>query len=87
MPSESFCRVCGYEPEGPPWGEDGRTPTFEICPCCGVEWGYQDATPIGVDRYRSGWLQSGAQWTDLSVAHDGLDAETRLARVLDQPAC
>lgn len=20
-----------------PWGDDGKTPTYDICPCCGVE--------------------------------------------------
>ena len=33
-----ICRVCGYcDEELFPWGEDGETPTFEICPCCNVE--------------------------------------------------
>lgn len=67
MPSESYCRVCGYEPEEPPWGEDGCTPSFEICPSCGVEWGYQDATDAGVRRYRAAWLANGGNWADQSV--------------------
>jgi hypothetical protein len=76
------CRVCGYEPEDPPWGTDGRTPLFEYCPCCGVEWGYQDATPIGVERFRAKWLESGAPWVDPTVDFDGLTVSARLRRAL-----
>jgi hypothetical protein len=56
------CRVCGLRLDDPPWGFDGKTPLFEYCPCCGVEFGYQDATPIGARKYREGWLSGGAAW-------------------------
>jgi hypothetical protein len=56
------CRVCGLRLEEPPWGEDGRTPLFDLCPCCGVEFGYQDASLKGVRAYRSRWLEQGAPW-------------------------
>ena len=49
MPSETeppdprhCCRVCGLDQGEPIWGEDGRTPTYGICSCCGVEFGYGD---------------------------------------------
>jgi hypothetical protein len=38
-----ICRVCGLELEEPPWGDDSKSPTFEHCPYCGVEFGYGDA--------------------------------------------
>ena len=79
---EPYCRVCGYQPQEPPWGLDGRNPSFEFCPCCGVEWGYQDATAVGAERFRAAWLAAGAKWQDRSVASDGLDAQERLRRVL-----
>jgi hypothetical protein len=56
------CRVCGYRSEMLPYGEDGRTADFWHCPCCGVEHGYQDFTPIGAHRFRRLWLDAGAQW-------------------------
>ena len=34
------CRVCGKVQDDPTWGEDGKTPTFDICDCCGVQFGY-----------------------------------------------
>jgi hypothetical protein len=56
------CRVCGYVPSEPPWGEDGRTPTYEICDCCGVEYGYEDCTSTAVANFRAAWIARGAQW-------------------------
>jgi len=55
MPSEAdfHCRVCGFREDEPPWGEDGRTPLFDFCPCCGVEHGYGDATPAGARNWRA----------------------------------
>lgn len=57
-----ICRVCGAEQLDPPWGDDGRNATFDICDCCGVEFGYEDATLTGVRRYREKWLSTGANW-------------------------
>lgn len=78
---DCFCKVCGYRASDPPWGADGRTPLFEHCPCCGVEWGYQDATLSGVQRFRSVWLSAGAPWRDRTVASDGLDVVVRLQQI------
>ena len=57
------CRVCGLEQLEPPWGEDGNTPSFNICPCCGVEFGYEDSTVVTIRNYRNLWLENGAKWS------------------------
>ena len=57
-----ICRVCGLEQSVPQWGEDGQSPTYNICECCGVEFGYEDATLTGIKKYRDKWIQSGAKW-------------------------
>jgi hypothetical protein len=56
-----YCRVCGLQ-QDQPWGEDGETPSFSICPCCGVEFGYEDSLPEGVRAFRKEWLGAGAPW-------------------------
>lgn len=33
MRPEVHCRVCGYAWPGPPWGADGQSPDYDICPC------------------------------------------------------
>lgn len=76
-----LCRVCGYFSEDPPWGLDGRCPTYEYCPCCGVEWGYQDSLPTSADRFRAEWLRHGGLWTDRAIRVDGLTTNERLERL------
>lgn len=62
-----YCRVCGLYQEFCPWGEDDRTPSFNICDCCGVEFGYEDATPIAIKKYREKWMSSGSKWWNEKV--------------------
>ena len=59
-----FCKVCGYELGFAPWGENNNSPSFEICPCCGAEFGYDDYTTESIKTYRSNWIKSGAKWFD-----------------------
>jgi hypothetical protein len=56
------CRVCGFDYGSPPWGDDGQTPLWEYCPCCGTEFGYQDSTYAGVKRKRKEWIDGGKKW-------------------------
>lgn len=58
------CRICGYINLEPPWGEDGKTPDFNICPCCGVEAGYEDCTKEAINKYRKSWLEMGSKWNE-----------------------
>lgn len=48
----------GFEP----WGEDEETPSFDICDCYGVEFGYGDFTIEGIKDHRNKWIQNGAKW-------------------------
>ncbi len=78
------CRVCGYVNETPPWGEDGETPSFEICPCCGVEFGYEDATPQAVRAYRTKWLANGARWFTPELRPADWDLEAQMAKIPEE---
>ena len=57
-----FCRVCGLEQLYAQYGDDGTSPSFEICSCCGVEFGYEDITFWGAQKYREAWLTKGKIW-------------------------
>ena len=56
------CRVCGLNQGFEPWGEDGETPSFDICDCCGVTFGYQDCKITAIRKHRNQWLENGAKW-------------------------
>ncbi len=57
-----FCRICGFEHSELPWGEDGQSPNYDFCPCCGVEAGHEDYTVSSSRSYRQAWLAKGAAW-------------------------
>lgn len=56
------CPVCGFdELDEPPYDEYGDA-SFDICPCCGVEFGYHDATTTHA-QLRDNWIKNGCPWT------------------------
>lgn len=61
MAENIHCRVCGLDQGVPPWDERG-VPTWDICYCCGAEFGYEDNDLESVRRYRQRWLDGGAKW-------------------------
>lgn len=47
------CKICGYsENNWFPWGIDGKTPSFDICPQCNVEFGYEDCNEEAIKSYK-----------------------------------
>lgn len=54
----SHCRVCGFDhfPDWP-WGEDGKQPSYDICLCCGVQFGIEDETVGGCHSLRKHWVE------------------------------
>ena len=75
------CRVCGFFLEAPPWGYDGKTPLFEFCPCCGVEFGYQDASLEGVKKFRDKWVNDGMKWDDEKQKPNNWDSGLQLESI------
>jgi hypothetical protein len=75
------CRVCGVRLDEAPWGSDGMNPSFDLCPCCGAEFGYEDATPEGARRYRARWLASGAPWNDPDERPPDWNVEEQLTHI------
>jgi hypothetical protein len=64
LPNTHECRVCGCYSEDYPWGEDGRSPSFEICSCCGVQFGKEDNDFESIKQYRAKWISAGGVWFD-----------------------
>jgi len=75
------CRVCGYRSEDPPWGEDGKSPLYDFCPCCGVEHGYQDSSITGIRNYRAQWISTGAKWDEPDAKPEGWDLNEQLRHI------
>ena len=75
------CRVCGKLQYDPPWGEDGQCPTYDICDCCGVEFGYGDCTLKAVRAFRERWLANGANWKYLKEKPTNWSLEEQLKQI------
>ncbi len=57
------CKVCGYDYKSYyPWGLDGKIPTYDICICCGIEFGYEDCNGNSILIAQKKWENSGFPW-------------------------
>lgn len=79
--NKDVCRVCGFVDDDPPWGEDGKSPTFAYCSCCGVEFGYQDASLAGIRKFRDEWIRDGAPWSDPEFKPSNWDLDKQLSSI------
>lgn len=77
-----YCPICGL-PLGDfaPWGKDDKTPTYDIYPCCGVEWGNEDYTLESRTEYRNKWLADGAKWFEPSKKPVNWNVEEQLKNI------
>lgn len=65
--AELTCPACGFSPLlKPSWIR--RQPSYEICPCCRMQFGYRDFTYDVVRReeihrrWRQEWIHAGMVW-------------------------
>ena len=59
MKKKYFCPVCGFNGlKEPPYGKQGE-PSYEVCPCCGYEFGFDQSDYA---EFRKLWIDSGAKW-------------------------
>ena len=77
------CPACGFDLEFSPWDEG--SPSDEICPSCGIQFGYDDAA--GGDEsarariyadWRRRWIEGGMKWWSKSARPEGWDPKKQL---------
>ena len=72
-----MCPVCGYEYlEEKPYDKQGNA-SFEICPSCGTEFGYDDANKSNKDL-RAKWIKNGKNWWSKSPTPKNWDPDQQL---------
>ena len=61
------CPACGFPLDFEPWVND--SPLDEICPCCGIQFGYDDSAGGDLQRrsdvyeqWRRQWIAKGMPW-------------------------
>lgn len=76
---EYRCRVCGLLQPEAIWGADGQCPTYDICQCCGCEFGYTDSSVEAIRRHRERWLARDEAWSDVTTRPTGWSRDAQLA--------
>ena len=77
------CPICAYPGlEEPPRSPSGGG-SYEICPCCGFQFGVTDDDDgVSCDTWRLHWAEEGMQWFSRGVpAPAGWDARAQFAKV------
>jgi hypothetical protein len=76
------CPVCGYsELNEPAYDPETGAPSFDICPSCGCEFGYDDATPLVASDYRKNWIHRGAHWFKPELKPNGWSLRAQLEKI------
>ena len=57
----NVCPVCGWSKLEEPAYDETKSSSFEICPSCGTEFGYQDANKTHAEL-RKEWIEKGMSW-------------------------
>jgi predicted RNA-binding Zn-ribbon protein involved in translation (DUF1610 family) len=80
-----ICPVCGFPDLDEPPYDESKCASFDICPSCGTEYGYHDATRSHSELRRE-WVRNGMRWWSQSrKPSKGWDPELQL-RQLKTPA-
>ncbi|MFD2117623.1 hypothetical protein ACFSTH_09385 [Paenibacillus yanchengensis] len=81
-----LCPVCGYDEldELPYVNNDVTTGSFEICSCCGFQFGVDDLdNGISLKKYRDKWVDEGAKWySDSSPKPKDWNLEKQLLNII-----
>ena len=83
-PNTHECRVCGCYSEDFPWGEDGKSPTYQLCPCCGIQFGKEDITLASIKGYRAEWISKGGEWFAKNDKPEHWDLEAQMKNIPEE---
>lgn len=81
---ENICPICGYGGlERPAYDEHGYG-SQETCPCCGIDFGYEDWVdnkkdlPERWENLRKRWKDAGAKWLIPKMKPKGWKSQEQL---------
>ena len=78
-----FCPVCGFRGlKEVPYDEHGA-PSYEICPCCGFEFGFEEKGEQA--RFREDWIRKGAPWSQPDLKPADWDLKEQLNGLSPDP--
>ena len=83
MSGKSYmCPVCGFDELNEPPYDQKNAPSYEICPCCGFEFGFDGANnSIAYVDFRQRWIKNGAHWFRPKSKPDSWDLKEQLSNL------
>ena len=80
----TVCRICGLNHGYAIWGDDGKSPTHDICDCCGTEFGYEDCQLSAIRKNRQKWIEGGAKWYNENQKPENWNLEDSLRNIPEE---
>jgi len=75
-----ICPVCGFKGlKEMPYDKQG-SPSYEICHCCGFEFGLDDKASM--DQFRENWIKKGAPWFTPKLKPEDWNLQKQLENLL-----
>ncbi len=72
--NDYICPICGFVLDFKPWSDN--SPSEEICPSCGMQFGYDDAAGGNKEKrleiyksWRKKWIKEGMKWWSEGQSH------------------
>ncbi len=63
MSAKYICPVCKFDGLKEAAFGPGNEPSYEVCPCCGFEFGFDGGNdPVVFAEYYQRWTQNGSKW-------------------------
>jgi hypothetical protein len=82
MSQKYLCPVCGFEGLTEPPFDMNNDPSFEVCSCCGFEFGFDgENNPERFMEYRKHWISEGTPWFNAKLKPNDWDYKEQLKNV------
>jgi hypothetical protein len=81
-----MCPVCGFDDLDEPPYSDAGDGLFEICPCCGFQFGVSDDNQgVSFHEWREWWINQGMSWSSKGIpAPQGWDPHQQLSNLTER---
>ena len=73
----------------PPYGQTLGMPSYEVCACCGFEFGFDDdpgaSEGTSFEAYLNEWIETGANWFTPAKRPNNWELQKQIAVVQKEP--
>ena len=83
--SERYCRICGLDQGEEGVRDNNGCASFDICSCCGVEFGHEDINVDTCKKYRNNWINTlNAKWFNEKIKPKHWSLDLQLKQIISK---